>query len=153
MTALAPRCVSGFLPIGSECDPQPLMAALRDQGATIALPAFEDRQTIVFRSYDEAAPLVPAGFGTRQPPPSAPVVSPDTLLVPLVGFDRDSGRLGYGKGHYDRAIATMRASGAAPHLVGIAFAVQEVDPIPLEPHDIRLDWVVTDAEVLDFRGR
>ncbi len=61
-------------------------------------------------------------------------------------------RLGYGRGFYDRAIARQREAGRKPKLLGIAFAVQEVQGIPHEPHDVRLDWVVTDKEILDFTG-
>jgi 5-formyltetrahydrofolate cyclo-ligase len=144
-------CLAGFLPIRSECDPRPIMEAARDKGATIALPAFLDRQTMVFRRYDGDGRLVAAGFGTREPGRDAPIVDPDVLLVPAAAFDRSGARLGYGKGHYDRTIGAMRAAGRRPWLVGLAFSVQEVDPIPVEPHDVRLDWIVTDAETLDFR--
>ncbi|MCP4384956.1 MAG: 5-formyltetrahydrofolate cyclo-ligase [Hyphomicrobiales bacterium] len=153
-SVLPPRnhgCLAGFMPIGSECDPRPIMAEARATGAIIALPAFIDRKTMVFRRYDPDDDLVPAGFGTREPASNSPIVVPDVLLVPLLGFDRSGSRLGYGKGHYDRTIASMRAAGHDPVLVGVAFAVQEVDPIPSEPHDIRLHWLVTDSEVVDFR--
>jgi len=144
-------CLAGFLPIRSECDPRPIMEAARSAGATIALPAFIDRSTMVFRRYERHGRLVAAGFGTREPPGNAPIVDPDVLLVPAAAFDRSGARLGYGRGHYDRTIAAMRAGGRRPLLVGLAFSVQEVDPIPVEPHDISLDWVVTEAETLDLR--
>jgi 5-formyltetrahydrofolate cyclo-ligase len=145
-------CLAGFLPIRSECDPRPIMEAARGKGAAIALPAFLDRWTMVFRRYDgDDERLVAAGFGTREPSRDAPTVEPDVLLVPAAGFDRHGARLGYGKGHYDRTIGAMREAGRRPFLVGLAFSVQEVDPIPVEPHDVRLDWLVTEAETFDFR--
>lgn len=144
-------CLAGFLPIRSECDPRPIMEAARGKGATIALPAFVDPWTMVFRRYERDGRLVAAGFGTREPPGNAPIVDPDVLLVPAAAFDRSGARLGYGKGHYDRTIAAMRAAGRRPLLVGLAFSVQEVDHIPVESHDVRLDWLVTEAETLDFR--
>lgn len=143
-------CLAGFMPIGSECDPRSVMTEASAAGLAIALPAFVDRETMVFRRYAPGDRLVSAGFGTREPSTDSPVIVPDVLLVPLLGFDRDGARLGYGKAHYDRAIAAMRAGGHRPRLVGVAFAVQEVDAIPTEPHDVRLDWLVTDAEVLSF---
>jgi 5-formyltetrahydrofolate cyclo-ligase len=144
-------CLAGFLPILSECDPRPIMAYARAAGATIALPAFLDRKTMVFRRYDDGDPLVPAGFGTSEPGAEAPVVYPDLLLVPAAAFDRSGARLGYGKGHYDRAIAMLRGEGHRPILLGLAFSVQEVDPIPVEPHDVRLDGLVTEKDVFNFR--
>ncbi len=145
-------CISGFLPIRSECDPRPIMDFARSRGAAVALPAFLDGTTMVFRDYRDGGPLVAAGFGTREPPAEAPIVEPDLLLVPLAAFDRSGSRIGYGKGHYDRTIAAMHAAGRRPLLVGLAFSVQEVDRIPVEPHDVRLDRLVTERDVFDFRG-
>jgi 5-formyltetrahydrofolate cyclo-ligase len=84
------------------------------------------------------------------PPPEAERRVPDTLIVPVVGYDKAGHRLGYGKGFYDRAIAELMASGAKPRLIGVAFAVQEVSSIPDEPHDIRLDSLVTEAWPVSF---
>ena len=72
------------------------------------------------------------------------VVDPDFILVPLAAFDRRGTRIGYGKGYYDMALGGLHARGLRPRLVGVAFAVQEVESIPREPHDVRLDWVVTE---------
>ena len=83
---------------------------------------------------------------------AAPRIEPALVIVPVVGFDRAGTRIGYGKGHYDRTIAALRANGGNPPLIGIAFSVQEVDTIPHEPHDVRLDVIITESETLDFRG-
>ncbi|MCB1489661.1 MAG: 5-formyltetrahydrofolate cyclo-ligase [Bauldia sp.] len=155
MNLLAGRdiaCLSGFLPIRSECDPGPIMAAASTRGAILALPSFAGGEEMVFRRYSHGDPLVAAGFGTREPAAVAPIVSPDVILVPLAAFDRSGTRIGYGKGHYDRTIAAMRGEGRDPFLVGLAFSVQEVDRIPGEPHDVRLDRLVTDRDVFDFSG-
>jgi 5-formyltetrahydrofolate cyclo-ligase len=72
------------------------------------------------------------------------------LLVPVTAFDRSGNRLGKGKGVYDRLVAAMRAHGCDPMLVGIAFSVQEVAAIPVEPHDVRLSWIVTETFTLRF---
>jgi 5-formyltetrahydrofolate cyclo-ligase len=87
------------------------------------------------------------------PVEAAPVLDPDVIIVPMVGFDRHGTRIGYGKGHYDRAVMALRAQGRDPALMGVAFSVQEVDTIPHEPHDIRLDAIVTENETLEFRMR
>ena len=105
---------------------------------------------MVFRRYRVGDALIKGGLGTRAPSVSAPIVEPDVVVVPLVGFDRTGARLGHGRGFYDRAIAAIHASGRRPPLVGFAFSVQEVRRIPHEPHDIRLDWIVTETETLDF---
>ena len=108
--------------------------------------------TIVFRRFMPGDTLVAGGFGTTFPSAQAPTVEPDVIILPVVAFDRAGMRLGYGRGFYDRAIARQREAGREPKLLGIAFAVQEVTGIPHEPHDVRLDWIVTDKEILDFTG-
>lgn len=136
--------VSGFWPIRSEADIRPLMFALREKGARLCLPVVLDRETIVFRELVRGAAMVDTGFGTTGPAEDAEVLDPDLLLVPLSAFEAKGNRIGYGAGHYDRAIARLRAKGRTPRLVGIAFACQEADSIPAEPHDVPLDAVVTE---------
>jgi 5-formyltetrahydrofolate cyclo-ligase len=148
--SLLPDCVALYRPIGSECDTRALMVKATSTGAEIALPAIIDKTTIVFRRFMPGDTLVAGGFGTTFPSAQAPTVQPDVIVLPVVAFDRAGMRLGYGRGFYDRAVASQRAAGRHPKLLGVAFAVQEVTGIPHEPHDVRLDWIVTDKEILDF---
>ncbi len=104
-----------------------------------------DRETIVFRAFIEGAPVVSTGFGTTGPGPEAAVLDPDLLLVPLSAFDASGNRIGYGAGHYDRAIDRLRGMGRKPRLIGIAFDCQEVASVPAEPHDVALDAVLTES--------
>ena len=67
------------------------------------------------------------------------------LLVPLSAFDRAGHRIGYGAGHYDRAIDRLKAKGHRPKLIGIAFDCQEVASVPAEPHDVALDAILTES--------
>jgi 5-formyltetrahydrofolate cyclo-ligase len=83
--------------------------------------------------------------------PEAGALHPELLIVPVTAFDRRGMRLGKGHGVYDRAIAAFRRSRRDPLLVGFAFSVQEVPAIPAEGHDVRLDWIVTETETLEFR--
>ncbi|NDV87190.1 5-formyltetrahydrofolate cyclo-ligase [Aurantimonas aggregata] len=138
--------VSGFLPIRSEIDIRPLMMMLADRGARLCVPAIVEGK-LVFRQLVRGAPLEPQGFGTYAPGPDAAILDPELMLVPLAAFDRSGGRVGYGRGYYDGAIASLREKGVDPRLVGIAFAVQEVGEVPMEPHDIFMDSVVTEAGV------
>jgi 5-formyltetrahydrofolate cyclo-ligase len=103
--------IAGYLPIRSEPDLRPLLARLRARGARLCLPVVLDRQTIAFRAFEREAALVDTGFGTSGPGPEAEVLDPDLLLMPLSAFDPGGNRLGYGAGHYDRAIARLRAKG------------------------------------------
>jgi len=143
--------ISGFWPIRSEADVRPLMAHLRARGARLCLPVVLDRETIVFRELAVGAPVVKTGFGTTGPGPEAAVLDPDILLVPLSAFDRAGHRIGYGAGHYDRAIDRLKAMGRRPRLIGIAFDCQEVASVPAEPHDVALDAILTESGLRSFQ--
>lgn len=142
--------ISGFLPIRSEADIRPLMARLKARGARLCLPIVQDRMTIVFRELVTGAELVDTGFGTRGPGPDAAVLDPEILLVPLSAFDAKGDRIGYGAGHYDRAITRLLQKGMDPRLIGIAFDCQEVAEVPAEPHDVRLQAILTESGFRTF---
>ncbi|MCC4298222.1 5-formyltetrahydrofolate cyclo-ligase [Aurantimonas coralicida] len=139
--------VSGFLPIRSEIDIRPLMMLLADRGARLCVPAIVDGR-LQFRHLVRGAPLEPQGFGTYAPGAEAAVLDPELMLVPLAAFDRRGGRIGYGRGYYDSAIAALTQKGTPPILAGVAFAVQEAETVPMEPHDIRLPMIVTERETI-----
>ena len=136
--------VSGFWPIRSEVDVRPLMFTLREKGARLCLPVILDKTAIVFRELIRGADMVDTGFGTFGPGPEAEVLDPETMLVPLAAFDRTGHRIGYGAGHYDRAIADLHKRGLQPRLFGVAFDIQEVDAVPYEAHDVALSAVLTE---------
>lgn len=147
--AVAPNTiVSGYMPMGSELDPRPLMRKLAEAGASLALPVVVGRGVpLLMRGYAFGDALVKGVWNIRVPPPEAPEVEPDVLLVPLLAFDRNGNRLGYGAGYYDMTIAALRAKKRVV-AVGIAFAAQEVDTVPTTPRDVRLDLVLTEQEVM-----
>jgi 5-formyltetrahydrofolate cyclo-ligase len=121
------------------------MLRLRMRGASLCLPVVLDRETIAFRQFASEVVLVKTGFGTTGPGPDAKVVDPEIMLVPLSAFDAYGNRIGYGAGHYDRAIARLQARGMAPILIGVAFDCQEVDRVPAEAHDVMLDAILTES--------
>lgn len=144
--------VSGFWPIRSEIDPRPLMHGLAERRNRLCLPVVIDRIRIAFRSWTPGADLVETGFGTRGPGPEAPVVDPDVMLMPMAVFDRRGGRIGYGAGHYDRAIELLHRAGRRPVLIGLAFACQETEAVPLEPHDQMLHVIATETDIIACQG-
>jgi 5-formyltetrahydrofolate cyclo-ligase len=144
--------VSGFMPLNSEISPLPLMRKLSDLGVRLALPVVIGRgQPLSLRAFAFGDALVKGVWGIRVPPPEAPEVEPDVLLVPLLAFDRNGNRLGYGAGYYDMTIAALRTKKRVV-AVGIAFAAQEVDEVPTTPRDVQLDLVLTERETIDIRG-
>jgi 5-formyltetrahydrofolate cyclo-ligase len=144
--------VAGYWPYKSEADPRPLLRALAAHGRALALPVIE-HPNVVFRRWIEGVDLVDAGFGTLGPDASADALRPAVLLVPLACFDRRGNRIGWGQGHYDRAIARLLADGEPLMTIGVAFSLQEVDAVPAEPHDRPLDRIATERGMLGpFRG-
>jgi 5-formyltetrahydrofolate cyclo-ligase len=144
--------VAGYSPIRSEIDPTPLMRKLAAQGAQLALPVIIARDApLMFRVWSPGAELVRGPLGIFEPAPGAASVIPDVLLVPLAAFDRSGHRIGYGAGHYDRTFAQLRPSKAIT-AAGVAFAVQEIEAVSALPHDVALDYVLTETQSFDFRS-
>ena len=142
--------VSAYLAMGSELDPAPLMAALVANGNISLMPAVAARgQPLLFRRWQPGDALVPGPLGTRTPSPEAPVDTPDVLLVPLLAFDAEGYRLGYGGGYYDRTLKSLRAAGPIV-AIGMAYAGQEVTSLPHAAYDERLDAVATEKGVRVF---
>ena len=137
--------ISGFFPIRSEIDPRPLMDIFRQRGARICLPIVADKTTILFRELVRGGELIDTGFGTRGPGPDAKVLDPQILIMPLSAFDKHGGRIGYGAGHYDRAISRLLERDISPRLFGFAYSCQEVDEVPVEDHDMPLEAIITET--------
>lgn len=144
------KIIAGYWPLGDEIDPRPMLIALGEAGGQIALPAVAGQgQVLIFRGWRKGDPLESGPFGTAHPPPRAPLLEPDTLLLPLIAFDRNGNRLGYGAGYYDRTVATLRRERKVL-VIGIAYDEQEVPAVPAAAHDQRLDGVITDRRTLWF---
>lgn len=143
--------VAGFSPMKTEINPIPLLRKLADLGASLALPAIAGRgQPLLMRAWKFGDPFKAGQWGIREPMPEAPEVAPDILIVPLACFDRAGHRIGYGAGYYDMTINALRATKQAI-AIGIAFAAQEIPKVPATERDARLDLVLTEREVIDFR--
>jgi len=144
--------VAGYAPIRSEIDPVQLMQKLAARGAQLALPAISARNaSLAFRLWTPGDELVSGLFGISEPPAKALEVIPDIVLVPLAAFDRAGHRVGYGGGYYDRTFARLRQMKPVA-AIGLAFAVQEIPQVPALSHDVRLDYVLTETDLFDFRS-
>ncbi len=128
------------------------MEALARRGARLALPVIVARdQPLLFRIWSPSTAMVRGQMGIFEPAADAPVVVPDIMLVPLAAFDRTGHRIGYGAGHYDRTFEQLRRMKTIV-AVGLAFSVQQVAAVPALPHDVRLDYIVTEHQTIDTRG-
>lgn len=146
------KTIAGYWPLGDEIDPRPMLIALGEAGGHMALPAVAGQGLVlIFRGWRDGDPLESGPFGTAHPPSRAPLVEPDTLLLPLIAFDRRGNRLGYGAGYYDRTVANLRRQ-RKMLVIGIAYDEQEVPEVPAAAHDQRLDGVITDRRTLWFEA-
>jgi 5-formyltetrahydrofolate cyclo-ligase len=135
---------AGYRAQGGEIDPWPLMLRMMQAGASLALPvAVSSDAPLIFRAYQPGDPLAPDACGVAAPLEAAPEVTPDMVITPLLAFDAGGGRMGQGGGHYDRTLAGLRSSGPV-FALGLAYAAQEIARIPVEPHDQRLDAILTE---------
>jgi len=128
--------VGGYCPLGSEISPLPAMEEARAVGAIVGFPCFADPgKPFRFLAGD---PLEPGPFGIMQPAKRHPIVKPDLVLVPLIAVDNRGTRLGRGKGHYDRALLSLRKS--RTRLIGVGWPLQLLpETIPADPWDVPLD--------------
>ncbi|SMR70793.1 5-formyltetrahydrofolate cyclo-ligase [Aliiroseovarius halocynthiae] len=142
------KAIAGYMPIRTEINPLPAMAAMA-AWSTIGVPYIVgEGQALNFANWRPDSDMVDGPFGA-QVPAELEFITPEVVVVPLVGFDRNGGRLGYGGGFYDRTLEGLRA--ARPTLaIGYAYSAQEAEGLPLEPTDQPLDAIVTDEGVTWF---
>ena len=158
------RCMLGFAATGREPATAPALAAAYATGLVVGLPRVAGK----LLHYHAVAPggasaeRLPSGLqrgyrGVAEPAPDAPRLDFDRLppevvvLVPGAAFDRAGGRLGWGGGHYDRALAELARSCGSALLVGVCFADQLLDSVPRAGHDLPVELVVTEQEVVSVR--
>lgn len=136
--------IAGYMPIGSELDCLPLLNRLAAASVPVCLPVVAaPGAPLIFRRWLPDDPLVTGTFGISEPTAAAQEVSPQALLVPMLAFDRHGHRLGYGGGYYDRTLKALRAAGDVV-AIGVAFAGQLRDKVPVAETDQPLDWILTE---------
>ncbi len=136
--------VAGFWPMPHEIDIRPLLHGLHERGHVICLPETPPRgQKLIFRAWTPGAEMVHGRFGTMFP--VGAVTVPDFVLVPLVAFDADGHRLGYGGGYYDRTLAELPNA----FRLGCAYAAQQVAHVPVEETDFHLHAAATEEKIVN----
>ena len=139
--------ISGYCPIRTEIDVMPLMRALHAAGHRLCLPVIEAAgQPLKFREWAPEADMIDGPFGA-QLPAEGEWLEPQLLIAPLVAFDAECWRLGYGGGFYDRTLERLRAK-RRTLAIGFAYAAQQIDAMPRDPTDQRLDGVVTEEGLM-----
>ena len=136
--------ISVYWPFRGEPDLRAWMKTIVKGGGACALPIVVQRgQPLIFRCWKEGAPLV-RGVWNIPIPATGPEVIPDFVIAPVVGFDPQSYRLGYGGGFFDRTFAALPRR---PRVLGIGYTFQALPTIYPQPHDIPMDAIITEAGV------
>jgi len=143
--------VSGYMAISTEINPLVAMETLVNSGKRLCLPVVQDAEKpLLFREWTPNSVMKSGPFGA-QIPDNGLTLKPDLLIVPLVAFDRDGARLGYGGGFYDRSLEQLRRQKTII-AIGFAYSCQEVEKIPTEKTDQQLDLLVTENEIIEFNN-
>jgi len=138
--------LAGYMAMRTEIDPTPAMEEAADHGPVCVPVIMGKGQPLRFRQWSPGCRMIAGEFGAQIPETGA-WIEPEILIVPLVAFSRQGGRLGYGGGFYDRTLEGLRAK--RPTLgIGFAYAAQELPDLPLDPTDQPLDMIVTEQGVI-----
>lgn len=137
--------VAGYWAVGSEIDLTPLLGELDLKGCFISLPVVVEKGSpLIFRRWHSGDALTQGPFKTFQPKSTCEEVIPNVILVPLLAFDKERFRLGQGGGFYDRTLQKLRNTKSGVVSIGVAFAAQQVNSVPCDKFDERLDFIVTE---------
>lgn len=149
--------LAGYLSFDNEVDVEPFLERQLQADRTVALPRVVDDASMEYADVDDLDAVEEGAFGIREPVGEACAIAQlEVFLVPGVGFDRDGGRIGMGWGYYDRALGRRRGAdtGTDALFVGICYDCQlSEEPLPTEAHDVVMDAVVTQDELIPCSPR
>lgn len=140
--------VSGYWPLRGEPDLRPWLAALHAQGLVCVMPVVVTKAApLRFRRWSPGCAME-KGFWNIPIPADPQEYTPTLLTAPVVGFDPQCYRLGYGGGYFDRTLAELQGRGSVYHVLGVGYAAAQLDSIRPLPHDIRLHGIVTETALV-----
>ncbi len=138
--------IGGYYPSNYEIDDLNILDFLEKKNFKVSLPVIKKKNQMIFYKWSKKDPLKINKFGIPEPV-STKIIYPDILLVPLVAYDGNLNRLGYGGGFYDRYIEKIEKIKKITK-IGLAFSFQKISSIPINQYDKRLDFIVTEKEIL-----
>jgi 5,10-methenyltetrahydrofolate synthetase len=142
------RVVSAYWPFRGEPDLRPLLATIRAGGGRSALPVVVEKgQPLVFRVWAPGDALE-RGIWNIPVPAAGPAITPDVVIAPVVGFDPDCFRLGYGGGYFDRTLAALPSR---PMVIGVGHSTARLATIHPQPHDIPMQAIITELGIVEPR--
>ena len=143
---LIKKIVGGYYPVNFEIDDLELLKKFEKNKFNISLPVTKKNFQMDFYKWSFSDPLKVNKYGIPEPE-TKNIVYPDVLLVPLVAFDKNLNRLGYGGGYYDRLIKKLSKKKKIMK-IGLAFSAQKIDKVPINMYDQKLDYIVTNKYIV-----
>ena len=143
---LTKKSIGGYFPVNYEVDDLEILKKFAKKKYQISLPVIKKNFDMNFYKWSFNDPLKINQYGIPEPS-SKKLVYPDVILVPLVAFDNNLNRLGYGGGYYDRVIKKLNEKKKILK-IGLAFSVQKINNVPVTKYDKKLDYIVTDKYIL-----
>ena len=140
------KIIGGYYPVNFEIDDLALLRKFKKNKFSISLPVIKKNFQMDFYSWSFSEPLKINKYGIPEPEKKK-IVYPDVLLIPLVAFDKNLNRLGYGGGYYDRLIKKLSKKKKIMK-IGLAFSVQEINKVPINIYDQKLDYIVTNEYII-----
>jgi len=140
------KIIGGYYPVNFEIDDLVLLRKFEKNKFKISLPVIKKNFQMDFYKWSFSGPLKVNKYGIPEPEIKS-IVYPDILLIPLVAFDKNLNRLGYGGGYYDRLIERLSKKKKIIK-IGLAFSIQKVDKVPINVYDKKLDYVVTNKYIV-----
>ena len=137
------KIIGGYYPVNSEMDDLDLLKRFENKNYIISLPVIKKNFNMDYYKWSFSDPLRINKYGIPEPA-NKNIIYPDILLIPLVAFDKNLNRLGYGGGYYDRLIKKFSKKKIIK--IGLAFSFQKVNNIPINEYDIKLDFIVTEKK-------
>ena len=143
---LTKKSIGGYFPINYEVDDLKILKEFEKKKYNISLPVVKKNFDMDFYKWSFNDPLKINQYGIPEPR-SKKLVYPDVILLPLVAFDNNLNRLGYGGGYYDRVIKKLSKKKKILK-IGLAFTVQKINNVPVTKYDKKLDYIVTEKYIL-----
>ena len=143
---ISKKIVGGYYPVNFEVDDLELLKKFEKKNFNISLPVIKKNSQMDFYAWSFSDPLKINKYGIPEPE-TKNIVYPDVLLIPLVAFDKNLNRLGYGGGYYDRLIEKLSKKKNIIK-IGLAFSIQEIDKVPINMYDQKLDYIVTNKLII-----
>ena len=140
------KIIGGYYPVNFEIDDLPLLKKFEKSKFNISLPVIKKNFQMDFYKWSFSEILKVNKYGIPEPE-TKNIVYPDILLVPLVAFDKNLNRLGYGGGYYDRLIEKLSKKKNIVK-IGLALSIQEIDKVPINVYDQKLDYIITNKYII-----